>query len=421
MNVLWLTNVALPEVSVILNLQTTPFGGWFVSASAMLAEKEGIELSIAFPLYGLSDVLILNGARIKYYAFPPISECELNPIIGNALFSKILGEVRPDIVHIFGTEYAHTLAMVNTCKEQCKKVVISIQGLTSIIARHYLSGLPIRVQNRFTLRDLLKQDNLKQQQSKFLKRGAIEVEALQKVNHVIGRTTWDRACTNQINPDAQYHCCNETLRDEFYKHTWDINQCEKHSIFVGQGSYPIKGLHYMLEAMPVILKRFADTTLYVGGQNVTKTDTLRARLKLSSYGKYIKELIQKYRLQNHVVFTGILNEKQMCERHIKSHVFVSPSSVENESNSLSEAKIMGVPCVASYAGGVTDRIEHGKDGFFYQPEATYMLAYYVCEIFENDQLAISVSEKAKTNANIINDAGKNIQTLINIYKRIFKN
>ena len=159
---------------------------------------------------------------------------------------------------------------------------------------------------------------------------------------------------------------------------------------------------------------------HLKGQNITKTDTIKDKLKMSSYGKYIKELTEKYKLQNNVVFTGILDEKQMCERHFKSHVFVSPSSVENESNSLSEAKIMGVPCVASYAGGVTDRIQHGIDGFVYQYDASYMLAYYVCEIFANDQLAISVSEKAKTNAKKINDSRKNIQTLINIYKKILK-
>ena len=42
--------------------------------------------------------------------------------------------------------------------------------------------------------------------------------------------------------------------------------------------------------------------------------------------------------------------------------------------------------MASYVGGVTDKIEHGKDGFFYQHDAPYMLAHYVCEIFSSDDL-----------------------------------
>lgn len=419
MNILWLTNVALPEASLLMNEKATSFGGWLASASATLAEHKGINLSIAFPKNGLNDILFLKGTRTIFFAFPPVNDKEVCIQKKKTFLKKILDEVRPDIVHIFGTEYAHTLAMVNACKELNKKTVISIQGLTSIIARHYLTGIPVRIQYRFTVRDFLKQDNLKQQQSRFKKRGSFEIEALQKVSYVIGRTTWDRACTSQINPDAQYHFCNETLRDEFYKNTWDINRCEKHSIFVSQGSYPIKGLHFMLEAMHLILKRFSDTMLHVGGPNITKTETLKDKLRISSYGKYIKELIEIYKLQNNVVFTGILDEKQMCERHVKSHVFVSPSSIENSPNSLGEAMMLGVPCVASDVGGVTDLLKHREDGFVYQADAPYMLAHYVCEIFANHKLSLEFSKKAKEHAMNTHNRNKNMEDLIKIYHDMY--
>jgi len=287
MNILWLTNVALPEASLLMNEKPTPFGGWFVSASVALANEDNIKLSIAFPKKGLNDVVILNGGKITFYAFPPVKEKDIRLNKQNIYLKKILNEAKPDIVHIFGTEYAHTLAMVNACQIKNKKVVLSIQGLTSIYAKHYMACLPPNVQSRFTFRDIIKQDNLKQQQSKFVRRGELEIEALQKVKHIIGRTTWDRACAYQINPDTQYHFCNETLRDEFYKHSWDIKKCEKYSIFVSQGSYPIKGLHFMLEAMPLILKRFPDAKLYIGGNNIIKSDTIKDKLRISSYGKYI--------------------------------------------------------------------------------------------------------------------------------------
>jgi glycosyltransferase involved in cell wall biosynthesis len=416
MNILWLTNIALPEASQLMNEKPSPFGGWFVSASARLADNERISLSIAFPKNGLSDVRVLKGNKINYYAFSPVSEKDIRSNRQNSYFEKILEQAKPDIIHIFGTEYAHTLAMVNACQKE--KVVISIQGLTSVIAGHYLSGLPVNVQNRFTLRDFIKQDNLKQQQSKFVKRGALEIEALQKVKHVIGRTTWDKACTSQINPDAEYHFCNETLRDEFYNHRWDINHCEKHSIFVSQGSYPIKGLHFMLEAMPLIAKRFPDAKLYIGGNNITQSDTLKDRLKRTSYGKYIEELIKIFHLNSHVVFTGVLNEKQMCERYLQSHVFVCPSSIENSPNSLGEAMILGVPCVASNVGGVTDLLRHKEEGFIYQTDAPYMLAHYVSEIFASDELAMQFSEKAREHAMRTHDAQKNLNTLLEIYEQI---
>lgn len=416
MKILWLTNVSIPEASLIMNERPIPFGGWLVNTSTRLADVDGISLSIAFPKKGLCAVQVLKGDQIKYYAFPPVSEKDIKSNKQNTYLKWILDKAKPDIVHIFGTEYAHTLGMVNAFQQE--KVIISIQGLISIYATHYMACLPANIQNRFTLRDFIKQDNLKQQQRKFINRGEIEIEVLQKVKHIIGRTTWDRACTYQINPNAKYYFCNEALRDEFYKHSWDINRCKKHSIFVSQGSYPIKGLHFMLEAMPLILKRFPDTKLYVGGQNITETDTLKDKLKMSSYGKYIKELIERYNLQKSVVFTGILDEKQMCERYLHSHVFVCPSSIENSPNSLGEAMILGVPSVASDVGGVTDLLKHKEEGFAYQTDAPYMLAYYVCEIFANDDLAVQFSEKAREHALVTHDAQTNLNRLLNIYGQI---
>lgn len=418
MNILWLTNIALPEASLLMNEKPTPFGGWFVSASARLADEDCIELSIAFPKNGLRTVQILKGEKINYYAFPQVSEKDIRSNKQNTYLKKILDEAKPDIVHIFGTEFAHTLAMVNICQKKNINVVMSIQGLVSINVRHYMACLPANVQNRFTIRDFVKQNNLRQQQNKFMKRGVFEIEALQKVKHIIGRTTWDRACTSQINPSAQYHFCNETLRDEFYKHIWDIKKCENHSIFVSQGSYPIKGLHFMLEAMPLILKRFPDTKLYAGGQNIIKTDTLRDKLKISSYGKYIKELIKRYNLGKSIVFTSVLDEKQMCQRYLKSHVFVCPSSIENSPNSLGEAMILGVPSVVSDVGGVTDLLNHREEGFVYQADAPYMLAYYVCEIFANDDLTLQFSKKARMHAIKTHDKEENTKRMMEIYREI---
>lgn len=416
MNVLWVTNVALPEASLLMNEKPVPFGGWFASASSALSNEDDIKLTIAFPKNGSSDVVVLKGKKITFYAFPPIREKEVKFNKQNIYLKKILGEVKADIVHIFGTEYPHALAMVDTCQEE--EVVISIQGLMSFIYTHCMAGIPAKVQKRFTIRDFIKQDNLKQQQDKFKKRGVFEIEVLRKVKHIIGRTIWDKACTAQINPNAEYHFCNETLRDEFYKHTWEIEKCEKYSIFISQGSYPIKGLHFMLEAMPLIIKRFSDVKLYISGQNIIKSDTLKEKLKISSYGKYIKELIEKYDLKNRVVFTGFLDEKQMCKRYLQSHVFVCPSSIENSPNSLGEAMILGLPCVASNVGGVTDLLKHKEEGFVYQADAPYMLAHYVCEIFSSKDLALEFSEKAREHAIKTHDIERNTNKLVEIYLNI---
>lgn len=411
----------LPQIAVDMQKPLNYSGGWLVALSSDLLKQKEITLTVCFPMMNEYKVMHSTKNNLNCFGFPQkrFHILKYNKEL-EKYFVYVLNETKPDVVHIFGTEYPHTLAMVNTCNKLNIKAVISIQGLVSIIAHHYMAFVPNYIQYRYTFRDFVKQDNLKQQQKKFEKRGEYETEAIRKVNNVIGRTTWDKACTTQINSNLRYHFCNEILRDEFYKHEWSLKNCEKHSIFMSQATYPIKGMHLMLDAMPNILKRFPDTKLYVAGSDLTKSDTLKDRLKKTYYAKYIQEIIQKYDLKNNVIFTKPLNEKMMCERYLKSNVFVCPSSIENSSNSIGEAMILGVPCVVSDVGGVSDMIRHKEEGYVYQADAPYMLAYYVIQVFENEDLSVDLSKKARKHALQTHNKQNNTRKLMEIYSEIAK-
>ena len=423
MKILWLSNIALPEASRLMGDVALPYGGWMVGAAKALTECGDVQLSVAFPKKKIRDVRVIQGEKITYYAFPYVRERKAIRGRGRdylPALSKILDLAAPDIVPIFGTEYVHSLPMTQLCAQRGIPATISCQGFLFIYAAHFMANLPLGVQHGHTLREWLYPGNLHQRQKAYVRRGLLEMEALRNVRYIIGRTTWDKACALQTNPDARYYHCNEILREEFYKHTWDLQRCERFSIFLSQCNYPIKGLHLMLEALPLILRRFPQTKVYVAGPNLIARQTLKECLKQNSYSRYIRKLITKYGLEKNVEFTGTLDERQMCERFLKTHIFVSPSTVENESNSLSEAKLLGVPCVASYVGGVVDRIEHGKDGFFYAWDAPYMLAHYVCEIFASDDVARTLSENARHSARRVNDPGQNLRTLLEAYTSIFR-
>ena len=133
--------------------------------------------------------------------------------------------------------------------------------------------------------------------------------------------------------------------------------------------------------------------------------------------KVIESMIEGLGLGN-IHFTGILDEQEMCDRYLKSSVFVCPSSVENSPNSLGEAMLLGVPCVASCVGGIPDMLTHGKEGFMYQANAPHMLAHYVCRIFESDDLALSFSERARERALRTHNVEMNTRRLIEIYGEI---
>lgn len=423
MKILWLSNIILPQIARVVQSPTSVGGGWLVGLADDLAKQQEIEFTVCAPLINGEKIISGKLFEMSYYFFPQVqtNPTKYNPEI-EAYFRDILREVNPDIIHIFGTEYPHSLSMIKVCKELgiIERVVINIQGLTSVISKHYYNGIPDEIIRRYTFRDFIKQDNIKQQQQKFKQRGIYETQTLQQVQHVIGRTDWDHACIQQINPDVNYHFCNETLRPAFYEGQWTIETCEKYSIFISQCSYPVKGFHYMIEAMAEIIKKYPSAHIYTTGNSPLKIKGFKEKLKISSYQKYLGELIKKYNLENHITFLGALNETEMHQRFLKSHVFVSPSAIENSPNSVGEAMILGVPTISSDVGGVKNMLTHENDGFIYQADAPYMLAYYVDKIFSDEKLANYISENAQQHAKKTHDKTQNLETMLEIYRGINK-
>lgn len=414
MKILWLVNIVLPEAADLLGETRLPLGGWLVNASKILSEQFNIDLVILFPHGTSANLTKLKSERITYYTFKPIKDSNKSIIENPSSFIELLNVEKPDLVHIHGTELPHSLAMANACGVTGCKTVVSIQGMVSVIEKHLFSNLPLKVIFGHTFRTLLLRDNVWGLRKIYRRRAKNEILTIKSTNHIIGRTTWDRACSTQINPNAEYHFCYETLRETFYNEQWDYNKIEKHSLFISQAQYPVKGFHTVLEAAPIILKQFPDLKIYVSGKDFINGSFY----KKTYYGNYINELIVKNGLQDRIEFMGMLGEEEMCQAFLKAHVFVSASTIENESNSLSEAKMLGVPSVASFVGGVTDRIRHGEDGFLYQHDAAYMLAHYVSEVFKNNDLALQFSKKSREHAVGIHDKNENIQTLVDIYKTI---
>lgn len=414
MKVLWLCNIVLPDFSQEFGIKKNPAGGWMTGMLHELEKFKGININLCFPIYDSKRKKDGECGGHKYYTFL-CNDIESYDVEMVNAFIQILEDCSPDLIHIWGTEYFHTMAMVMACKikKMLNRVVINIQGLVSVCAKYYLANIPENYQEL----KIEGQISIKKGQEFFEKRGIYEVESLKMIQYVIGRTDWDEAYVKSINPEIQYFFCGEILRGIFYEHIgkWKYEQCQKYSIFISQASYPIKGFHYLLQALPIIVKQYPDTHIFVAGRNFLNTEYIEP------YGYYIKSLIEELELIGTISFLGMLDEKRMVEHYLKANVFVSASVIENESNSLSEAKIIGVPSVVSYVGGICNRIESGIDGFSYPYDDPVLLAYYICKIFENkNDLCTNFSVNAtKKIVNLINpkvNANKNIR----IYKEILK-
>lgn len=411
MKLLWLCN-SMPGV-VKGHISGKPAGAvnWVDHVLAGL-RQQGFCLQILCPGDGAQGVI---DETCSYRTFP-----EGLPYVYSeeteALFRQVIREFQPDVIHSWGTEYAHTHAMANAAEQEglLPKLVASIQGLCSVYTDHYAEGIPYPIQRGFTFRDLVRRDNILQQQKKFALRGEQEVAALKKIRHVIGRTDWDRACAMQIRPDVTYHFCNETLREPFYQDRWRYAGCRKHHIFAPSCVYPIKGFHYLLEALAMVCREYPDATVSVPGKSFLTVSPLRQ----SGYQRYLANLTKQYGLEDKITFLGKCSDEEMKAAFLGANAFVLPSTIENSPNSLGEAMLLGVPCITADVGGVKNLLTHGEEGYIYQSTAPYMLAYHIRQVFAMEDAAEEMGSRASAHAGRTHDPRKNLRDLITIYESI---
>ena len=415
MRVIWLCNMTPSAVSQKMGKNAG--GGLWVDhvLEDIRAQGEG-SLLLLCPGKGRGGQL---DEQVKYDFFSEKKPQKYQPDLEN-FFLEELRSYQPDVIHIWGREYGHTLAMVNAAKRSglLDRVVVSIQGLCSVCVRHFSEGVPEWACRRRSLRDVLKCDNIRNQQHQFAVRGALEQSALEQTRHVIGRTDWDRAATGQIRPDRIYHFCNETLRTAFYQDTWQYEKCTKHRIFASSCAYPVKGFHYLLEAMPLILHRYPDAAIAVTGKSFLGGSRVQ-KLRRDYYHCYLAKLAIQNGLEKKIQFLGCLDAQQMKAAFLEANVFALPSTIENSPNSLGEAMLLGVPCVAADVGGVRNMMQPGE-GFIYQSTAPYMLAEYIMRVFEMQDQAEQMGAQARKAALCTHDPEKNLSDLLNIYREIAK-
>lgn len=408
--ILWITNIIFPDAAKEINLAPPVHGGWMYGLAKNISENENFSLAVA-SIYSGNNLKSFKKNFIQYYLLPKNNKDQ---------WKEAIAEFLPDITHIHGTEFSHGMEIMNAHPEM--KYIISLQGMVSLIHRYYFAGINhLEILQNITIRDIIRRDTIFHAKRDFYKRGLIEKEYIRRATDVIGRTDWDRIHAQTINSKVTYHFCNESLRDEFYtEEHWSLKSCRQHSVFLSQAGYPIKGLHQVLKAISLIKDSYPDITIEIAGYNITASKTLKEKLTISGYGKYIRKIIRTLNLTENVRFLGLLNAEEMKKAYLRSHIFICPSSIENSPNSLGEAQILGLPCIASYCGGIPSMIENNNSALLYRFEEYEMLASNIKKIFSSETLAKKLSYNAHKAAKIRHDRKTNLDSLISIYNQSIK-
>jgi glycosyltransferase involved in cell wall biosynthesis len=102
----------------------------------------------------------------------------------------------------------------------------------------------------------------------------------------------------------------------------------------------------------------------------------------------------------------------------EADLFVHPSNIENSPNSVCEAQLLGIPIVATNAGGVSSLVKDEDDGLLVAPRDVYAMASKIARLLNNPQETDMLSKKGRLHALERHNPNMIVENLFKIYKEL---
>lgn len=384
--------------------------GWMKALEKNIRDK--VDLSIVFYHDAVVEPFVLG--TTKYYPISKYQNGKLSKIkqrLFNTLepkadiktFLKIIAEVKPDVIHIHGTEsnYGLVQKFINI------PTVVSIQSIITVYRYKYFSTISYMDVLKYSrLKNFALQRTFNHVYKRFVKMAAREQEVYSHTKHFIGRTAWDKRVASVLSPLASYHHNDEILRESFYQHQWSLPLAPKLILFTTNGPDIYKGIETLLYCAHLLDKNNIDYEWRVAGLNADdETVAIAARTTARP-------------VSNNIKFLGSVNEQLLVHTLLQAHIYISTSHIENSPNSLCEAQILGLPCIATNAGGTASLLQDEKDGILIQDGDPYAMAGAVIELKNNYTKAIEFGKNARQKALLRHHPEKITNDLLSIYQTI---
>ncbi len=141
----------------------------------------------------------------------------------------------------------------------------------------------------------------------------------------------------------------------------------------------IKDQETLIRAFLFIKEQYENSKLFIIGEGPCE--------------QQLKELVDKYKLKNDVIFTG--NRGDIQKFLSLFDIFVLSSLMEGTSISLLEAMSSGLPCVVTNVGGNVLLISNDVNGYTVPPGDEMLLSINILKLIENSSLRQSFSLKSR--------------------------
>jgi len=415
MKILWFSNTPCSSSEKLtpgLNI-----GGWLSSLEKVLSKNAEIELHISFyysqkikpfdynnthffPIYRKN-----SGSKISRFITRLLNK-EHNDKAEIKKLLSVIELVKPDLIHVHGTE--ENFGLIQHYIDL--PVVISIQGIRSVIFEKYHSGISYSIAKKyesFKNKILVKSTRYNYNQCQI--GGQRERKILMITKNIIGRTDWDRRVTNVLAPNSRYYTGQEMLRESFYPNEWNklkFNSITRIVTVLNNGIY--KGFEVIVKAANILLAypNFDFEWLVIGLNENSETAVL------------VRNWLEIDFDRSNIQLLGSKSEEEVVKLLLSSDIYCQVSHIENSPNSLCEAMILGMPIIATYAGGTNSMLENSKEGILVQDGDPYSLSGAILELSNDFKKATEYAQAARLHAIVRHDKEKISSDLFHLYQSI---
>ena len=401
MKVMWILGRTPTDAAREIGMAPVSGGSWQDALLESMRAEPGIQLLVAFPGPHCGRRTVIRGVE-----FAEIGSVEpagrIAKVVGrwqmqgveNAVIDecgRLADDWGADLIHLHGTESGLGLVAGRVDIP----VIVSIQGLLTVWVESDAHDFrPPYIPNFSWPSDFARGITPWHHTRRLRAAAEVERRVLRMCRCVAGRTSFDARVTGVLAPQTSYVHVGEAMRDAFHGPQWEGRQGQRVRTLVlcagasGLGfSYSRKGVDTAIEAVRILAESGVETRLRIYG---AAPESKSGRLAIAHARRLgIPEMIH---------LPGPLNADEVVAELLAADVYLHPSRVDNSPNALCEAMMLGVPCVASTAGGIPSLASDGADALLVPPADAYSLAGAVRSLLADGALAASLSAAARARA-----------------------
>ncbi len=354
---------------------------WVEALCGALGDRDDVEVCVFMHSRAVNRHRTASLGRVRMEFIPKYEPGNVDPyslfIPARIQLGRAIRAYQPDIVHGFGTESHNGLVAVS----QPYPSVIFIQGIMEkLVEFSDLSAVRKKLQVY------------------------LERQTVRRASALIAETGFVRRWAEQAAPGVPVELIPHAGRSTLF----DLRNTGSGSgrILCLSALYPHKGVDVVVRAFIAAAGR---------------TSGRKATLVVAGSGPQLAELQQladQAGLSDRIVFSGHLSGADVMKELCLAQFLVLGSRMDSSPNVITEAHAVGIPVLATDAGGIPDMIDDSKDGFVVPVDDADLLAARMLILLNNPVRCVEMGATGRKKVFELNAPEAVARQHVELYKAI---